>query len=183
MVSSSVKNIDKNPTNTKFNNPDELKSGETLWIKYPYTKLPENFNGRDMWPGIDKNIYEQGECGSCWAFATSALLSDRYLITTNGEVNVKLSPTRLLLCNVGGIDISWSVKVDENTISDVSRQLAKTREGTVGACYGNTISNALMYLYIYGICTMDCLPYNFNYADEIEKAIILNLQIAAQYKI
>ena len=171
MASKSVKNISKNSTNTKFDNIDEINSEKSYRIKYPYTTLPENFNGREMWPDIDGNIYDQGECGSCWAFATCSLLSDRYLVTTNGRVNVTLSPTRLLLCNIDGIDLLWSMKTNEKTISQISSKISSSRETRSGACYGNTISNALKYLYIYGTCTAECLPYEFNYSDQIYKTI------------
>jgi hypothetical protein len=38
-------------------------------------------------------------CGSCWAFATSSTLSDRYTLFQGLKQSLKLSPTYLLACN------------------------------------------------------------------------------------
>ena len=54
--------INKRPTNTQFSSQKELDQiPDFTRIKYPYTKLPTNFDGRKAWPGIDQNIFDQGE--------------------------------------------------------------------------------------------------------------------------
>ena len=152
--------IYENPTNTKFvSNIDEIGS----WIiQYKYTKLPKEFNGRKQWPGIDQNIFNQGNCGSCWAFSTCSLLSDRYYVLSKGKVNVTLSPTRLLLCDIDGQDIEYAYKQisDEGTREAIKR-IIESRSDQNSSCYGNTIQNALLYLFIYGTCTTECLPYEY----------------------
>ena len=40
------------------------------------------FNARKAWPGCISRIYTQGLCGSCWAFASTTVLSSRYCLAT-----------------------------------------------------------------------------------------------------
>lgn len=158
--------IIKQPVNTKllsetdyFNNMYE--------IKYPYTKLPTEFNGRKQWKFLNYTIQEQGTCGSCWAFACTSMLQDRYTILTKGRINTTLSPTRLLLCDVAGIDIEFGLKASTDTELNIAiqaeEQLTKSKYGT---CYGSTLLNGLAYLYTFGTCTDRCLPYKYQYIYE-----------------
>ena len=43
-------------------------------------------------------VRNQLDCGSCWAFAASEVLSDRFCIASNRSVDVVLSPQDLLSC-------------------------------------------------------------------------------------
>lgn len=74
--------------------------------KYPYLaakappKLPEYFKymERELLPSRD-----QGQCGSCWAFAVAAMLADRASLMTGGKVRNQLSVQEMLACdNVQG---------------------------------------------------------------------------------
>ena len=47
--------------------------------------LPPFFDCRDKWRGCIYRVYDQGECGSCWAFASLATLSSRFCIMTCTE--------------------------------------------------------------------------------------------------
>lgn len=76
--------------------------------------LPENFDARKEWPDCVHAIRNQGKCGSCWAFAASEVLSDRFCIASQGKVNVVLSPEDLVSCdyfdhgcNGGNPALSW----------------------------------------------------------------------------
>jgi len=53
---------------------------------------PVSFDARQVWPNCVHPIRDQGQCGSCWAFAGSETLSDRMCIASNGSVNPILSP-------------------------------------------------------------------------------------------
>ena len=45
---------------------------------------------------------------------------------------------------------SFSEKIFENTVKDI----------TTSNCYGNTIYNACLFLYIYGTFELSCVPYD-----------------------
>ncbi len=54
--------------------------------------VPDSFDSRTQWPDCVHTIRDQAQCGSCWAFAASEALSDRFCIASNKTVNVVLSP-------------------------------------------------------------------------------------------
>jgi len=93
--------------------------------------LPTEFDGRKEWPGCIHPVLDQGDCGSCWAFAASEVLSDRFCIHSNGSINVVLSPQNLLSCE----ELNW------------------------GCAMGSLPMWAWRYLQNYGITTMGCVPY------------------------
>jgi cathepsin B len=60
-------------------------------------KAPDSFDSRQKWPKCIHPIRNQGRCGSCWAFAASEVLSDRYCIAGK-DVGV-LSPQYMVSCD------------------------------------------------------------------------------------
>ena len=75
-------------------------------------------------------IEDQGECGSCWAFTSAGLLSDRFCIHTNGAITTRLSPQEMVNCNY------------ENY-----------------GCAGGYLINSVDYLLVEGAVTQSCMPY------------------------
>jgi cathepsin B len=76
--------------------------------------LPTNFDSRTKWGKCIHKIRDQGKCGSCWAFAASEVLSDRFCIESKGKLDVVLSPQDMVSCDYldsgcnGGIPyFSW----------------------------------------------------------------------------
>jgi C1A family cysteine protease len=49
--------------------------------------LPKNWSWREQRPECMGPIENQGDCGACWAFASSGLLADRFCIHSGGAVN------------------------------------------------------------------------------------------------
>jgi cathepsin B len=70
-----------------------------LKTTYPKTQLPDSFDARQKWPQCIHPIRNQAQCGSCWAFAASEVLSDRFCIASSGSVNLVLSPQYLVSCD------------------------------------------------------------------------------------
>ncbi len=76
---------------------------------------PATFDARDKWgakcPTV-KEIRNQAQCGSCWAFGAAEVASDRHCIATGRSV--KLSPQWLVSCdhlnhgcNGGALWVAW----------------------------------------------------------------------------
>lgn len=75
-------------------------------------------------------IENQGECGSCWAFTSSGLLSDRYCIHSKGKIRDRLSPQEMIDCNF------------ENF-----------------SCLGGYLTTTIDYLQVDGVVTNQCQAY------------------------
>ena len=102
--------------------------------------LPDSFNAYEQWPQCAHSIRDQGDCGSCWAFAASETISDRFCIASNGTINFVFSPQWLVSCN------------------DILNR----------GCNGGSLPFAWWFLEYDGIVSDTCLPYessdgqNFN---------------------
>jgi len=55
--------------------------------------LPQSFDSATQWPNCDTigTIYNQADCGSCWAFGCVEAASDRFCINSNAQFNEILS--------------------------------------------------------------------------------------------
>jgi cathepsin B len=93
-------------------------------------EIPESFDSRTQWPNYIHPIRDQAQCGSCWAFAASEALSDRFAIATNGKMNEVLSPQDMVEC-----------------------------DSSDNGCQGGILANAWNYLKNTGIVTDKCMPY------------------------
>ena len=62
-------------------------------------EFPREFSWRKERPECLGLIEDQGECGSCWAFTSAGLLSDRFCIHTNGAIKERLSAQEMVNCN------------------------------------------------------------------------------------
>ena len=106
--------------------------------------LPDAFDARESWPSCVHPIRDQQSCGSCWAFAASEVLSDRFCIASNGDVDVVMSPQDLvscdkndLGCNGGYLDRSWSYLVNTGIVSDECYPYT-SGSGSTGTCNVST---------------------------------------------
>lgn len=93
------------PLNTGILNTSSIFEPRTRAAR---VSLPESFswnNPSDVkkyYPNLNPNfispVLNQQHCGSCWAFATSSCVADRWAIANN-QVSPVLSPTYLLSCD------------------------------------------------------------------------------------
>lgn len=89
--------------------------------------LPESFDSRNKWPNCPtlNEIRDQGSCKSSWAVATTAAMSDRVCIYSNGTEHFHFSAVDLLSCCTncgngceGGIaEFAWNYWVTNGLVS------------------------------------------------------------------
>lgn len=62
--------------------------------------LPENFDLREAYPQCEalKEIRDQANCGSCWAFGAAEVMSDRICIASKGNLQTRVSTQNLVTC-------------------------------------------------------------------------------------
>jgi cathepsin B len=103
--------------------------------------LPRTFNSKDKWPQCIHPIRDQQNCGSCWAFSSSEVLSDRMCIATGGAVDVVMSPQDMVSCDYGAsgcnggyINQSWEYIKNYGIVADSCLPYTSGQTGTPGAC-------------------------------------------------
>jgi hypothetical protein len=156
--------MESNPVNTFLRSTSQEINLEYESIpKSSHTRdvnVPDSFDPREIWNGLITPVRNQGRCGSCWAFATTSCLADRFNIQSLGMMNVELSPTKMVLCDYKGKELSASADDIENAIELNIKSLQQ------GACHGNTLIDSWRYLYILGTNTEECLPYDKNFTGQ-----------------
>lgn len=87
--------------------------------------VPDSFDSRTEWGDCIHAIRDQAQCGSCWAFAASETLSDRFCIASGKKVDVVLSPQDMVSCdnwnmgcNGGILPWAWSYLTSTGVVSD-----------------------------------------------------------------
>ena len=198
-----IAKIKNNPLKTILNNEttdNELILTQKMIINN--LDVPENFNGKEVWKNLLTPVFNQGSCGSCWAFSSVSVLADRFNILTNGNINqpylesrkhgqVILSPSNLIICNMNGkyfqnvesepdtlgLDNIGSIKFPhpEITVDLIQQVYQNFITHNTSGCYGNTLSQAWRYLYVFGTRTLECMPYDFDHSKTVRSSLTLNL--------
>ena len=110
--------------------------------------LPESFDARTQWaecPSIGQ-VRQQGNCGSCWAFAAAAVLTNRLCIATNGTESVRLSEqypldcydTDNYGCSGGYSDLAWRHFVSDGDVSSECSPYTGTDAQCSARCHDGT---------------------------------------------
>lgn len=154
----------------------DSKETEDNYMKLPKATigrnipLPENFDGKEVWGELLTPVRNQGSCGSCWAFASTSALADRFNIQSLGLFHIELSPAKMIMCDFMGneFDIEHP-ELDEDKVN----KLNVSAFGK-GACKGNTLYDSWRYLYTIGTCTEKCMPYNKSLGTEFSFSAISN---------
>ena len=88
---------------------------------------PRKFDWREKKAECVHPIRDQGSCGSCWSFATTEQLTDRFCIKSHKRVDTVLSPQYLVSCHrtssLMGCQGAYTMKVfdvleDTGTVSE-----------------------------------------------------------------
>lgn len=136
--------------------------------------VPDSFDGREVWKGLINPPTNQGNCGSCWAFASTGSLADRFNIQSLGQIHVKLSPTKLILCDWQGKEVDiLHPDNDTEKLADVNEEIFRKT-----SCFGNTLFDAFRYLYTIGTPTEQCIPYNTSLGGQLDFQQIGEFQTA-----
>jgi hypothetical protein len=118
--------------------------------------IPKDFDGRKVWNDfISTDVASQGSCGNCWSYATINMLSDRFEIQSAGKIRFNAGLSKILptICEYQS-DINWKELKDNETL----QEQARSKGHSTSACNGNSLYNALTYLYRYGTTVESCIP-------------------------
>lgn len=112
-------------------NPEKTGTEESSETTSSSTSLPSSFDWRNK-DGVNwmTSVKDQGQCGSCWAFAP-----------------------------VGVVEAKYNIEQDDSSLDpDFSEQDVVSCCG-FGTCSGGYASGALQYIENYGMVDEDCFPY------------------------
>lgn len=118
-------------------------------------KVPKEFNGPILWKDYLVPPKNQGNCGGCWSFASSGVLTDRYNLLTRNSPRLDLSPLRPIVCNIDAFNTYLYYQTPIEVLEE-----AETRGILSASCYGNTLLNAFRFLHVFGTTTNECNPYD-----------------------
>ena len=145
--------VQNSPLNTIVNKKESITETMNRFkdiVENPGFTIPNSFDGVKVWNKKLTPVWNQGTCGSCWAFTVASTLSDRFNIQSAGIMDIMLSPTELLLCDSKLIE-------DTKTTDSISENIQNI---TNFACNGNTLLEAVHYVFKYGLSSISCVPYN-----------------------
>lgn len=121
--------------------------------------LPINFDPQNnVWKERLVEPTNQGNCGSCWSFAASGCLTDRFNILCGDKyISHCLSPVNQIFCNNFLELLMQKQKQKQMNESDklYTRQILNT-------CQGNSLVLAFTYLKTVGVTYEKCMPYTYN---------------------
>ena len=138
------------PLNTIVNENESVTETMSRFKDIVDDPIPKSFDGVKVWNKKLTPVWNQGTCGSCWAFTAASTLSDRFNIQSLGIMNIMLSPTELLLCDSIQNQIIKETNVNTENIENI----------TNFACNGNTLVSAVHYIFAFGISSIECVPYH-----------------------
>jgi hypothetical protein len=118
--------------------------------------IPKEFDGRTVWKDRLSKIQDQGQCGGCYSFAISGVLSDRFNILSGGQMNVQVSAADLILCLTDNQHLALELILLKKDVKQFETQLTKAYADT--ACQGNTLYNAAIFTFLEGPTSEDCIP-------------------------
>ena len=149
--------INARPTHTILSNINAIK-------KFTKGVPPDSFDGISIWGETLTPVRNQGKCGSCWAFATTSTLANRFNIQSMGMMHVSLSATKLILCDWRGKGMGL---ISHPHIKDFTEDLGDANLAglTDTSCFGNSLADTARYLFEIGTNIESCIPYDKELGD------------------
>ena len=96
------------------------KSSEENYTVSALMSVPSSFDWRNNNGNFVTPIRDQGNCGSCWAFATTAALEAQVLMINNTPgINLDLSEQMLVCCSSSGSCNGGYIDLPSNYIRDI----------------------------------------------------------------
>lgn len=95
------------------------------------TAPPASFDARTKWPKCISPVGDQGNCGSCWAFAASSVLSDGICVASNSTNIKSIAPQDAVSCDTSDYWCNWGY------LSNVFNYFTRTWSVT-SACFPYT---------------------------------------------
>ena len=126
---------------------------------------PAELNPIKQWANLLQSVKNQGACGCCFAMATAGVLGDRLTIMTLAQFSVELSPYQMIMCE----DAINTETHDPEYLQEINN-LAHSS----GACNGNSLFNAMDFMYTCGLTTERCVnvgefdKYNIKRLEDIK---------------
>lgn len=115
-------------------------------------RTPPDFDGRRLWRGLLTPVQDQGNCGGCYAFATCAVLQDRFALFTNGLIRPQLDPLAALACqppDLGQQELRL-LRFDPELRAQAEQKTLRE------ACTGGTLTQIPRFFYQSGARTTSC---------------------------
>lgn len=109
---------------------------------------PAELNPITQWANLLQSVKNQGACGCCFAMATAGALGDRLTIMTLAQFAAELSPYQMIMCE----DAINTETRDPEYLHEINN-LAHSE----GACNGNSLYNAMDFMYTCGLTTERCV--------------------------
>jgi cathepsin B len=100
----------------------------------------KSFNFYEQNPVCEPVIKDQGECGSCWAFASTTVLESRFCSFTGGKLKPVLSPQDLVSC----CDTDYAFGCDGGDPSWVFRYYLKNTGVVTDSCFPYTAGDGIV---------------------------------------
>ena len=143
---------------TLFSSPDfqsEFKkmsvNNSNLSNKKLSFPVPDSFDGSVAWKDFFIPIQDQSSCISCWAFASTFVLSSRLSIYTKGKYKYTFSVGKMIFAE------HWSVdKIKQHLTKGLSVDFSN-HVNEVNTCTVESLMYANQFLYRYGVPEISCV--------------------------